>query len=685
MATLLPDIVNTLTLPSTPTRASKLQDISSASESETSGTVHLEASRGIQDVVGLQSPSRIDKGTETHDQTKNGTPPTVFRNRVSDLLIEQRIVQSSGRRAQHPSFKWSPTPQSRCVTSPSKHRGRLNEIDRSWTRSPTKKKKRAGRLKLVPLDELRAQITNNGKSSSSIQSGTCRSSVSNRVMKVLILAASTVIPEPMTSAAVSRGENRHPANDSSLIHSLKQKEEKGAISIDIGFDSDDIFQDDSVPVKPVLEPLNQLRGQAPIQKRRNISGPLPNEKRIKSPTKIPATTPSRRQASLENGASALVAGPQSVPQRPSHEGSHSMDTKIVSSASEDDGHGELVRLILPGDSPLGGGIRRQEPVDRRHTTSPRALVRLFAAAKELTIRANEEAAAVMGRHSHGSIFAIPSSLSEVNSPMGQVSGSRPSPGFVGPTDRSVEGSDTGIVSGKLFGVSDDLHFKSHGCIPSRAKSSANQRPVSSGGRSSNSEGSGIRREVGFIGGHKLMMAGRRRDSESGSDKERQHPSRAEPSSRTSPPAPQQDEERDDDSEVVRVPQSTQGSTQALRVDGSGDQTSFSKDEHTSSNTEVVGKVEPTQGSNLDTLKVDEKVLEGSASRPGTADTNLGASIATGDSGSPIKLSSSVSGTIEPVTPADDMRPSSSSSSHIGDQPAAKKRDAGETVANLPVA
>lgn len=264
-------------------------------------------------------------------------------------------------------------------------------------------------------------------------------------------------------------------------------------------DPDYVFQDNT---SPLALPTITLRAGDPsfgIRKRRHSSASLPDSKRTRSPTKTPARSFQSPKRAMKQRSEPRLANLTHFKEEDVDDYLYDADNSSLDEKCERD-------MIFPGDSPYRGGIRRQEPVDRRFTTSPRTLIRIFENAKEVTRRVREEAALLYDRRRS----SVPQEIYLGDFHVPQPLHSQ----LTADTIRQPRSQPQDYPSVPDNGNRHD-HIKSYGCASSRTKPPENQRPRANSGCHSSATVS----ERGFLGGHKLIRRFQGfSDSDSGRDR-----------------------------------------------------------------------------------------------------------------------------------------------------------------------
>lgn len=575
---------------------------------------------------------------DVRDAPGSGGANVAVNNRMAYLSIEQRLLQSSGKRARHPSYKYSPTPSPRRDSSPTRGRSRQILGDTSGNRSPTKKKPNS-RLRLVKCEELPREIShleNEQVSSDDSSEVSMRASNSGGSRRRW---ADPTGPSPRTPY---KSENARPmqANGSTGLRDAPLNRPGPATKFH--HDSDDVFKDD-VPMggsSPGFfdTPLNR----SDSGKRRKTSGYMPEPKRLRSPFKTPSTAPSFKQPMMRSHDDGDLRAPYSLPLRVKNTGARVTKLDVAGITYEADDKEETLRIVFPGDPPVTDDVKREEAGSRGQTASPRTVTRIFAATRELTRQARD-ASGVTGAQDIHSMFARPGQEVEIESLREEVRGRL------------------------LAAYMDRPHpLRNHGCASGRLKQPEDNRPVSAGGRSANSDGSGVLRETGFIGGFKLTMAGRRIPGASGSDsdsgKERRDKSRVEPDSRVTPPVSEGDSDHGEGPQagpsVVSPPSPAKAQVSAF--DGTDDRpTGVSTSEQALSDVENAGPMDHTHDEDARVVVDKGKKVDRSEQVPARESSSRhSASTRETKSTARNSRSISVSGSVEPitpVTPAEDVR------------------------------
>lgn len=332
----------------------------------------------------------------------------VAKSRMSRLAVEKLLTQSSAQRAQHPSFKFSPTPGSRSSAGASGRRvqGVLDDV--SARGSPTKKKK-SGHLQLVRNDELPAHIALPEKPGAIEGIGAATEDPFARAAGLKGSPSMLYGLAPLAIRARNGAETIESVCPDVAYAAFQPLERKASGIVKPPSDESGIANAGPSTGQVASRSHNLAIERVPSQKRRKDSGGMPDTKRRRNPDEAQVDEPSG------NGSVSPVAGigfagePRAGPDHPENREMAALRNGINGVKYEEDETGGTLTITFPGAPPVDVGPKGYIPIERGQGLSPREVVQLFAEVKETCRRLREEDG-ITATHDLSSMFAMPGDI-----------------------------------------------------------------------------------------------------------------------------------------------------------------------------------------------------------------------------------------------------------------------------------
>ncbi|KAI9758513.1 MAG: hypothetical protein M1815_000060 [Lichina confinis] len=360
----LPTVMDTTAVgPTTPIRRKSLSDTSPDSATSDDQNVALKHAAGIK---AAQAGKR----------------------RLCRLAVEKLLRKSSAKRAQHPSFKFSPTPRSRFSAGTSGRRIQRSFDDISARGSPIKKKK-SGRLQMVKNAELPAHIALPEKPDDAIAS-VGAAAAEDPFAHAAGLKESPSIFTGFAPLAIRSRNNAKTADAprSDVAYAAFQPlERKASGTVKPQCDHDGIANAGPSTAQVTSESHDASIERVPSQKRRKDSGGMPDTKRRRNPDEAQVNEPYGNGSVYPVAVTSFIDEPHAGPGHPENQLRAALREGINGVTLMEDETGVTLRLFFPGDPPVDAGPRGYLP---QRPGQARETVQMDAKVREMARRRREE-------------------------------------------------------------------------------------------------------------------------------------------------------------------------------------------------------------------------------------------------------------------------------------------------------